>query len=1538
MRSQNNRSALLGLLRISAQEVSLSLTFFLFLGYFLFPATLQGQIFNNDHQCITLSDELDRVEVGDVNNFRTQNFTIECWASSLAKVTSGLGYTAYNLLGRSESIDPSGNTPGERGYGLYIIDGTTAAEDLSVFFAFIISDGNESVVLKYPIGATDTDWYHVAGVREGRKVTLYINGEPVASETSRNIINVNSDQELTIGGETDVAPNQSNSSFVRFIDEVRLWNKARSAKEINETLSCAVIQPRLNLVGSYNFDNAFIALSQAQDISCYGNNGTIIGAARVNSPVANAFCSPERITEVRCGSLYWPPSGRTYHSSGVYGERDFNDNGCEVGILLDFTNNGTPNNTRTEILCNNETFTWSENGVTYDRFDAGTYSVSYVNSRGCTYFRYLKIIDGATPNTTDRVNTLHNSYRWPVNNQCYYQSGTYKITATNEFGCPYEATLALNLNPIPADNVTLCDEPSYTWPENNVTYTASGTYRARYTSFKTGCDSVHTLNLVLGHSDAVEKNVTACDRYFWPSSGRNYNNSGTYTASFLNRFGCDSTETLNLTINKSQFVNITEAACNEYRWSANNQLYTESGFYTTTIPSSQNCDSTIRLSLFIYRDKTYTDDIHLCDQTEYTWPVNGITYYQNTVVEEHFTSQFGCDSIHRLELDFNFSNTGVEEVVACDRYYWKTTRRVYTESGIYTGVLTNKDNCDSVVTLNLVINPVHEQNQTVFACEDSYYWSANGQTYTEDGTYTATLQNQFGCDSIIRMELTFKEPDNLEQEVTACGSYYWDSTEETYETSGSYKATFTNQFGCDSTITLRLTINPIHRNTQTITGCDQYLWPETGETYLESGTYQKVYTSRLGCDSILELVLTVEPTQELVNTIVECGPSYFWDETGITYSQSGNYSKVYQSATGCDSVRTLVLTVDATQRITEQIAQCTPYLWDETNETYNRTGKYEKAYPGSNGCDSIRILDLTILSDSVPFTVSACNQYFWEETGLTYTNSGQYFQTYTNRFNCDSVHVLNLTINASPRDTTVVSACDQYFWPQSQQTYTTTGLYRDTTSNAAGCYTVHLLDLQIRNSDRVTEEIVACDFYTWPVTGIRYENSGRYTGTLTNRAGCDSVIIIDLTLLNSDRYTVFETACDSFYWDATETWLSQSGQYSATLQNNVGCDSIIDLDLSLRYSNNIPTQVTSCDRYFWTETGSFYYESGEYTSTYTNALGCDSVHTLELTILPVFKQTEPVVACETYTWSQNGTTYTKSTLDSVVYTRANGCDSIYILDLTINQPYFEEIERTYCNTYTWPATGNTYTQSGIYTADLSTQSGCDSTLTLDLTILPTTYGQEQRTECGESYYWPEGFKTLTSSGSYSAVIAGENGCDSVVTLDLTLIQLDTEVTETNDEITIAQGNDTYQWYYYEYVYSPGIFLSTERSVTPEKNGLYRAIITKDICTDTLDIQHEFHTCEQPFFIPNSFSPNGDSYNERFEITSQNCTVSDFSIKIFNRWGNMVFSATEPDFSWDGRFKNTLLNPGVYAYTIQFTTQDYQEKYGEQITGTIRLLK
>jgi hypothetical protein len=186
------------------------------------------------------------------------------------------------------------------------------------------------------------------------------------------------------------------------------------------------------------------------------------------------------------------------------------------------------------------------------------------------------------------------------------------------------------------------------------------------------------------------------------------------------------------------------------------------------------------------------------------------------------------------------------------------------------------------------------------------------------------------------------------------------------------------------------------------------------------------------------------------------------------------------------------------------------------------------------------------------------------------------------------------------------------------------------------------------------------------------------------------------------------------------------------LTNAAGCDSVVTLNLTINNSATGVDVITACDSYTWIDGVTYTASNNTATYTLTNAMGCDSVVTLNLTVNNSTTGTDVVTACDSYTWI-DGVTYTASN-NTATYTLTNamGCDSVVTLNLTVNYAVYDTIVDTAVNEYVW--NGTTYTESGVYQYSDTTVAGCDSVVTLILTI--QTVGVETADELETLAFYP----------------------------------------------------------------------------------------------------------------------------------------------------------------------------------------------------------
>ena len=291
--------------------------------------------------------------------------------------------------------------------------------------------------------------------------------------------------------------------------------------------------------------------------------------------------------------------------------------------------------------------------------------------------------------------------------------------------------------------------------------------------------------------------------------------------------------------------------------------------------------------------------------------------------------------------------------------------------------------------------------------------------------------------------------------------------------------------------------------------------------------------------------------------------------------------------------------------------------------------------------------------------VLAWDSCFWR--GQMYYQNGRYtdYGTLDPETECyDSIFTLELKIRTTSYDTYTETACDSIVYHN--KTYRESGTYLDTMGVTGGNRVIMTLNLTVNHSTAAMQVVRQYEPFT-TATGRVINTTGIYLDTITNVAGCDSVITYDVTIYTTEYEQITETGCDSIVIDGKR--YTVSGEYSDTLVAQDGNRTIKTLVLTINHSTRSELTRSACDSYTSSQ-GIAYTESGDYTEHTVNSAGCDSLITLHLTIGHTDFAEETREACVEYV-SGSGKIYTVSGdyLDTVP--NLEGCNTIVTLHLTV---------------------------------------------------------------------------------------------------------------------------------------------------------------------------------------------------------------------------------------------------------------------------------
>ena len=956
----------------------------------------------------------------------------------------------------------------------------------------------------------------------------------------------------------------------------------------------------------------------------------------------------------------------------------------------------------------------------------GSFSLTPINTTSCRWY------ETATATTYTETTPF-------VTGQISASTSYYVSNVNTTTGCESDKTeFPVTIYPVyePVELYDdVCQGSAYTGHGLNVTYQAAGVQDITLATVSSnGCDSVVTLHLNVKPLKDSSLTVVACNSHSWNDSV--YTNSGVYQQTFTAANGCDSVVTLNLTINRTVTKQISAVACNSYTW--NESTYTTSGEYQQTFTAANGCDSVVTLNLTINRSKDTTIYATACNS--YTW--NDSTYTTTGVYQQTLTASNNCDSTVTLHLTVNYSVTVplTSQVCAGTRYQENGFDTLFTTPGTYvlTNYATSQYGCDSTTNLTLTVNPTYNYSINTMICAGATYMF-NGEPLTTAGTHVANLHTVSGCDSIVTLNLTVgsEHRDTIDAHVCYGGSYHQNNFNIDNAVSTSfYTNTDTSATGCDSITVLHLFVHELNTTSihdeiclgETYQQNGFNITPESVGTITDSRTVQTFYN----CDSTINLTLVVNPVYNLKDTQYTCQSlipyHYEIENVDIPVTTAGKITRVFTHTTAarCDSNRTLTLFVRPSYYETSSLTFCAN-------------------------------------SDQLPYTFG----------DTTLATTGVYTHNFGTAAGCDSIVTLTFTVNPVFDTTIYMTVCDSVIWQNN--TYRTSGVYPVTLSSADNCDSIVRLDLTVNYSQDTTINVTECDSYVW--NDSTYRATGVYTKTFSGANGCDSVAILNLTINPSYDLNYTGTVCqgEAYTNYGFDTTFATAGIHTLhrDLKTVANCDSMVTVVVTVNPSYSKDTTVSVCDDdlpYVWNNESRFtYHTGGDKTITYQLATGCDSVIHLHLNVHQSFVKDTTIQICEgalPYVFDNNNIfpsqgNYTAELVSSF------GCDSIYHVNLIVTPTITHTVTRNICdNELPFTFGDSTFTQAGQYAVVTSRADGCNEVTYLTLNVYPTYSHSTTLTICESELPYRVGDTTFTMAGTKTVHFSTAHSCDSAVTVTL----------------------------------------------------------------------------------------------------------------------------------------------------------------------------
>ena len=463
---------------------------------------------------------------------------------------------------------------------------------------------------------------------------------------------------------------------------------------------------------------------------------------------------------------------------------------------------------------------------------------------------------------------------------------------------------------------------------------------------------------------------------------------------------------------------------------------------------------------------------------------------------------------------------------------------------------------------------------------------------------------------------------------------------------------------------------------------------------------------------------------------------------------------------------------------------------------------------------------------------------------------------------------------------------------------------------------INIVVNQVDNSV-INDTVCSGTLYTFPDGTNQVINSPTtQISTLLNIAGCDSIITTNIEMSQSVNITNNFTICsgDSYTFPdgTTQTNITTNTTQVSTLTSTGGCDSIITTNLLVNSSYNLTEFYSVCSG------DSYNFPDGNiinnivnpvtYISNLNTVNGCDSIITTDILVNPIYSIVENVSVCigGSYTFpdgtTQNNINNPITHVSNLI--TVNGCDSIITTSVGVFPSYNTTLNTSTCNgnLYTFAdGTSQILTTSTTYVSNLISSNGCDSLVTENVTVNPTYNLVENFDQCpGLNFTFPDGtvMTNINSNIVHVSNLTTINGCDSIITTNLNIYDLpdfDISITENGcPDIVIAITNNT---------------IGNNCSWVITGPGTYQTYSGCDLITDLYT--------------------NSGTYNVNLTMTSPDGCPMDTSIS--NAFE--VYPVPVADFNWDPNEGSVILNNTITFNNTSIGGSSYQWNFGDGTTST-----
>ncbi len=930
--------------------------------------------------------------------------------------------------------------------------------------------------------------------------------------------------------------------------------------------------------------------------------------------------------------------------------------GCDSIVTVTVGTIPAPSFTQFVEVCPGEVYSFM--GVNIAPGQTRTFNIPSA-SGGCDSILYVQVSEYNIPEDTIRARVcLGSTYTFEGINLAV--GDVRSFTLTGPLGCDSIVTVFVDAIPSASGTleVTACAGDVYNYQGVNIPAGQSQNFNLTSVA---GCDSTLRVNVVALDTlySLLQVEVCAGGTYLYNGTELAPGQSASfiYTAST----GCDSVVQV-LTTQAPPVTSILNARIcpgSVYNYQGTSLVIGQSQVFQLQTP--EGCDSLVTVNVGALQVFNTTLNAGVCLGETYSYQGAELGVGESRTFT--LTSESGCDSIvtvYVYGLSPTYGSVNAEICVGT----------VFTYQGVEMAIgetrsfiLTNQAGCDSIVTVTVSGSNVFSETVNVRVCPGSFY-NYQGVSLAVGQSQTFSEPTQSGCDSLVTILVTALPESSENLNITICqGGYY------TYQgvniPSGQSKTfTLTNYLGCDSLLTITVSSLPPLSSSFTVPVCQGEFYSYQGVQIGAGQTRKFTLASQNGCDSVVTVTTIPLPVSYSELNAQVC-PGKLFNYQGVNMTIGQMYTFTLNNYLGCDSLVTVSVSAipPVTSTFEAKVCQGQVFQYEGVSLSIGQTQTFSLKTP--QGCDSLVTVTVSALQASTgSLNVSVCEGGTFQYQGTGMTPGETRIFNLTNYLGCDSI--VTVTVNAIPPPATSFNAkvCPGEFYQYEGVSLAIGQSQSFVLKTAGGCDSIVTVNVSALPTSTGTINTQVCQGGSYVYQGTTIPAGQSRVFTLVNYLGCDSVLTVNVTSQPPVTSSLNVKVCTGGTYNYQGASLTVGQSQSFTLSTPEGCDSVVTVTVGELQATQSTVNVSVCENEAYLFNGNLLQPNTTNVFTLQNWLGCDSIVTVNVASRKTSVSNLNASVCQGEVFEYNGTNIQIGETKTVILQNAEGCDSTVTVTVT----------------------------------------------------------------------------------------------------------------------------------------------------------------------------------------------------------------------------------------------------------------------------------